>query len=60
VSRLYAGVQEIENEWLVGPIPVDDGAGKNNLESTPIGFLLLSNFHSHEPLDISFGNWHGI
>jgi hypothetical protein len=28
VSRLYAGVQEIENEWLVGPIPIEDGAGK--------------------------------
>ena len=28
VSRLYAGQQEIENEWLVGPIPTDDGKGK--------------------------------
>ena len=27
VSRVYAGVPEIENEWLIGPIPVDDGAG---------------------------------
>ena len=27
VSRLYAGQQEIENEWLVGPIPTNDGKG---------------------------------
>ena len=28
VSRLYLGTADVEHEWLVGPIPVSDGIGK--------------------------------
>ena len=28
VVRLYAGSRELENEWLIGPIPIEDGKGK--------------------------------
>ncbi|XP_058064992.1 lysosomal alpha-mannosidase-like, partial [Anopheles bellator] len=28
VIRVYAGQEHVELEWLVGPIPIDDGTGK--------------------------------
>ncbi|XP_035912890.1 lysosomal alpha-mannosidase-like [Anopheles stephensi] len=28
VIRVYAGQEHVELEWLVGPIPIDDGVGK--------------------------------
>ena len=28
VTRIYSGVADPESEWLVGPIPISDGIGK--------------------------------
>lgn len=57
VSRLYSGQQEIENEWLVGPIPTDDQAGK--VGPFRIDFLVLEVLYFYR-LEYLIFTWSGF